>query len=125
MKKRTKKTNNFKPLIILIAILIILIFAAIYYFLNANKLERRSNLVGDKVCSSFPDEKGQDNCCFNFHKEDITIKCVGNWKYIEGIDKCQFVCENSLPSCPEDAKQCSGSKVVKRNPDLECNFDYC
>ena len=66
MKKRSNKN---KSLTTLILIIIILILATVYYFINANKLERRSNLVGEKVCNSFPTEKGQDNCCANIHKE--------------------------------------------------------
>lgn len=126
LKRTDKKTNNYKTIIILIIVLIVLILATIYYFNNANKLERRSKLVGDAVCNSFPDEKGQDNCCLNFHKGDITKKqCLGNWKFINSIEECQFICNNSLPICPEDSKVCPDNSVITRNASKECNFDDC
>lgn len=120
-----KRVNKKKPLTTLILIIMILLLATIYYLINANKLDRRSNLIGDKVCKSFADQKGQDDCCTNFHKDDITIQCVGKWEYINGLEKCQYVCVDSLPSCPEDTLVCPDDSVVHRNPELECNFDSC
>ena len=102
-----------------------LIASTVYYFINNEKLGRRSDIVGDGICDNFSDKAGQDSCCFEAHKNDIHIDCVGNWQYISGIRFCQYVCDNSLPICPADTQVCDNNMVVKRNASNNCEFDKC
>ena len=93
------------------------------YLFNSDRL-KRDNLIGDVVCGNL-DKEGQDFCCTRAHADDIVPACLGNWSYVEGIKQCQFLCEGSLPVCPDGVKVCDNKQSVERNASNECTFDEC
>lgn len=114
-----------KALVVLIGVVVVIAVFSIYYILNQDDLGRRGNLVGDGICGNYVKGADRDGCCAEVHSDDFTIECVGDWKYLSGIEFCQFVCDGTEPSCPEDVKVCDNQKIVERNASNECFFDEC
>jgi hypothetical protein len=128
MKKKSEKNarkNINKKTISLIIVFIIVILAAIFYLLNQDKMDRRGDIVGDGICGDFGDEYAQDSCCADVHAEEFHVLCEGEWKYLSGVRKCQYVCIGELPSCTEDFRVCESGDVVGRNPNQDCEFNSC
>ena len=105
-------------------ILVFLVVVTLFYWENQGR-GRDSNLIGDGVCSNLISDEGQDACCFNIHKDDVTIECVGKWQYVDGLRQCQFICNNAMPVCTEGAKLCDDGTSVVRNASLGCEFNAC
>ena len=110
----------------LLSILVLLLLVALaVYYLYYQKDERNSSLIGDKVCGSPLSERAQDACCYNAHKGEAVVTCVGQWRYVNGEDRCQFVCNGSTPACSAEVKVCPSGFSVSRNATNECLFDAC
>jgi hypothetical protein len=120
MKK--KQDNRVASLVVVIAVIVL---AAIFYLLNQNTMDRRGDIVGDRICGDFVEVDAQDGCCGDVHKGEIHALCEGKWEYVEGVRKCQYVCIGTLPSCSEDFRVCESGDVVGRNPEYECEFNNC
>jgi hypothetical protein len=118
-KKQDDRTKS------LIVVLIIVVLAAAFYLLNQDKMDRRGDIVGDRICGDFGDEETQDNCCNDVHADEIHALCEGKWEYLSGVRKCQFVCTGVLPQCAEDFRVCESGDVVGRNASFECEFNPC
>jgi len=106
-------------------IIVALILVASYYLSNQDAPVRDTGLVGDQLCGNFVSEENQDSCCSEGHKNDFAVQCVGNWQFISGLNKCQYVCDDGLIACPEDAKVCEDGSVVVRDHENECEFRTC
>ena len=65
--------------ILSVSVLVFLLVVALFYWDNQN-LGRDPSLVGDSICSSLVSDEGQDACCYEAHKDDFTIECVGKWQ---------------------------------------------
>jgi len=124
MKKRhrEKRDNNF---LILSIVLGFVVLATIFYLLNQDKLDRRGDIVGDRICGDFSGAEAQDRCCADMHADEVHTICEGKWEYLSGLRKCQFVCKGVLPKCQEDFRVCESGHVVGRNPEHECEFFAC
>ena len=122
-KKRDRKKDN--SALVLGIVLVFVVLAAVFYLLNQDKLERRGDIVGDRICGDFSSRDAQDNCCAEVHADEMHILCEGRWEYISGNRKCQFVCTGVLPTCTEDFRVCESGDVVGRNPEYECEFFVC
>jgi len=134
VKKKTKKekveekpfkgNSKYFSLVLLIIVALFLISSSIYYLIGSKGF-KRGGLIGDAICGNFASEETQDQCCEDMHENDVTIACEGSWKFVSGNEKCQYVCQGSLPFCQEDSKTCPNGKIVERNPENDCNFDPC
>ena len=86
---------------------------------------KRGNLVGVGICVNFADVEGQDFCCNDVHADVAVVQCVGKWRYVSGIETCQYQCDGTLPACPDEELVCDDGSTVMRNPNNECEFDDC
>jgi len=139
-----------KKLVVIYALIVVVILftGAMYYYKNQSNAGIRTGLVGDAVCGNLLSEESQDACCAEAHKSDVTITCVGNWRYIEEESICRFVCgeeilENPQEECEsvdgtwtEFSNGCVDSCDLARNPETilctqaltdgcECGPDRC
>lgn len=132
-----------------LAVLIILLIGVLIYFLVfQGELENRSNLVGDRICSSYSDSVDRNNCCAEIHKNDAAVACVGEWTFNQGGGMCEFNCvsdDNNLQiqACESSEGEwrtfnngCVDSCALERNPELilctqaltdgcDCGIDKC
>lgn len=122
-KKVSKKAPD--SLSVLIAVFILLAAAAVYYLFNQNEMDRRGDIVGDRLCGDLIDSSGQDSCCAKVHADELHVLCEGEWKYLSGLRRCQYICSGVLPRCSEDFRVCESGDVVGRNPEHECEFENC
>jgi len=109
----------------LLIVLVVLFGISAYYYTNQRDAGVRTGIVGDSICGNLVDEESQDRCCSNAHIGEITVQCIGSWMYLSGTDSCQYVCDDALPSCPDDAQACPDEGVVERDPRNECEFSLC
>lgn len=107
-----------------IIVAILLIGVAMYYWYH-QAAGRASALVGDSICGSPLSAEAQDACCATAHEGDITAQCVGGWRYVNGMRKCQYVCDGVMPACTLEAKSCRDGHSVARNASNDCRFDRC
>ena len=115
-----------KPFLMAVSILVLVLVIGVAMFYWYHQAEgRESSLVGDAVCGSPFSVRTQDSCCATAHGAELVIQCVGRWKYVNAMSKCQFVCDGALPSCDEDVKTCDYGHTVSRNASNECRFDRC
>ncbi len=111
-----------KGALVLIVIAVLLIAVLLYW---NQSVSQKPNPDRDLVCDSLTSEEAQDSCCAEINIDTITVKCVGNWEYVNGLKQCQFVCSGFLPACTEEAKLCPNRASVVRNASNECEFDAC
>lgn len=119
-----KKKNN-QGVAVFIAVFVIIAAGAFYYLFNQNEMDRRGDIVGDRICGDFANKEAMDSCCKDVHSGDVHAMCEGGWEYLSGTRKCQFICTGSLPSCTEDFRVCESGDVVGRNPEQGCDFYSC
>ena len=70
-------------------IVVLLLFS----FLIPQYTKKMSPPSGDSDCDVFPSGEERNECCAELHKNDVTIECVGEWKYVEDEKNCKFVCD--------------------------------
>ncbi|MBS3077275.1 hypothetical protein J4233_03300 [Candidatus Pacearchaeota archaeon] len=130
-KKRDRKNSQRhykgrdKSVWVLAIVLVFVVAAAGWYLLNQDKLDRRGDIVGDRICGDFSSTETQNKCCADVHANEIHVLCDGKWQYLSGVRKCQFVCAGVLPSCSEDFRVCESGDVVGRNASYGCEFNAC
>ena len=66
-----------------------------------------------------------DKCCEIKNFDTIKSMCVGNWKYLEPIDQCAWICDTETLDCPTSTFKCSDGSFVTRNKTLACEFNSC
>jgi hypothetical protein len=73
------------------AIIAIIVFVAVYTLINPKEQE-----VKLFDCKGMPADL-QDQCCAN-QPHEITVACVGNWKFNESSNDCIYECTQSAVS---------------------------
>jgi hypothetical protein len=107
MKKQTLVSAS-------IIVAVLLIGVAMYYWYH-QAAGRASVLVGDGICGSPLSAEAQDACCATAHEDDVTPQCVGGWKYVNGMKKCQYLCDGATPSCTLEVKSCRDREEAGRS----------
>lgn len=107
----------------LIAVFVALIAIAVIYLMSNNSEGRDSELIGDRICGNLGSQEGQDACCSERHENDVTIQCVGQWRYDSETRLCGFECEPVV--CTQEAMLCPDGSAVGRNSSNNCAFDPC
>lgn len=121
----SKENKRMLTLTYVLILSLVLFALATYYVVNQNKMDRGSALVGDEICRHMISDAAQDACCLQAHENDAHIECIGRWQYVSGLKKCQYICDNHLPSCTEELKTCDDKTTVTRNASLDCEFNPC
>ncbi len=125
------RMRNNKIIIISICLAVFLILMAGYFVFNNDNLGKRTNIVGEGVCGSYPYQYDRDICCTSLHSRDEPKDCFGGWKYFEENESCSYVCGDEvdlIEECillggtwREFSNGCVDSCSYERNEEVFCS----
>ena len=102
--------------IIIILVLILVLVISVWFLTRSNEDAR--------VCGGLAEgERGA--CCEDLHAGEPTVRCVGEWRYLEDEGLCRFVCGVDWQLCTQDVKLCPDGSYVARDPENSCQFGPC